>query len=131
MQGSEPGWERYVGYSSLGYIVPASKADHEPTITVSTVRMTTSSVIDRVRFMKVDVQGGGLGALQSGGKAIAEGRIGMTFVEFNGAVGVMAYIAAAGSKMFDSEYLLIVNEDDADLRAWHTFRASRLSDGRP
>ena len=130
MQGSEPGWENYVGYSSAGYIVPGLEG--RPQNDDHRANRPNDDIVgnDHVRFMNVDVQGGGLGAMQSATKAIADGRVGMTFVEFNGAVDVMAYVVAAGFEVFDSEYLLITNEDDADLRAWHAFRASGLSDGR-
>jgi FkbM family methyltransferase len=128
VQGHEPGWGHLVGYSSLGYIVDADHTGDGTTLTVPTVRVDDVVGSRHVRFMKVDVQGGELGVLQSASQCLAEDRMDVMFVEFGGDLGVLDHIIGSGFEVFDSEYLLIV-KPDADLGAWDTFYESNLSTG--
>jgi FkbM family methyltransferase len=126
--GTEPGWERFVGYSSLGFVVP-DRGGSDETIEVATARIDDH--VDRAgaRFMKIDVQGGELGVLRSAQRSLLDGRIDIMFVEFAGETDVLGYIHAMGFEVFDSEYLLITNEHP-DFAAWDVFRESTLSTGR-
>jgi FkbM family methyltransferase len=129
VSGTEPGWEKYVGYSSLGYIVNPSHADPDATIMVPTARIDDYVGIDGARFMKMDVQGGELGVLKSARSSLEQRRIDVLFVEFNGNRDVLSYILEMGFEVYDSEYLLIT-KDDPDLSQWDTFRSGTLSTGR-
>lgn len=127
--GSEPGWERMVGYSSLGFVVDPDAAVPESTITVPTARIDDYVEPAGVRFLKIDVQGGELGVLESARRSLRERLIDILFVEFAGEIELVRFIIDHGFDVFDSEYLLIPNESP-DLSAWHTFRSSTLSTGR-
>jgi FkbM family methyltransferase len=128
--GSEPGWERFAGYSSAGHIVDDDAAtDDGRTIVVPTVRLDDRIGGRHVRFLKVDVQGGELGVLRSAARCLVDSRVDVMFVEFGGDWSLLSYILASGFDVFDSEYLVIADEPP-DPQSWRTFRTGDLSVGR-
>jgi FkbM family methyltransferase len=127
--GSEKNWEKMVGYSSAGFLVEDDDKRGEKSIAVDTVRIDDVVGNEHVRFMKIDVQGGELGVLQSAERAISEGRIDFMFVEFAGERDVLKHLLDRGMQIFDSEYLLIPKTSKADFSNWEIFRDLTLSSG--
>lgn len=107
VQGTEPGWERMRGYSSLGYLAEAPKGRESDYIQVRTVTIDEIVGSRHVRFMKVDIQGGELGLLKGASCALSQGRIDVMFMEFTGQEAVLGYLLQFPVSIFDSHYMIV------------------------
>lgn len=104
VQGSEPGWERLKGYSSLGFLAPAgARSGMTATPTVPVVRLD-DEIREPVRFLKIDIQGGEHRMLLGAERLIATHGIDMMYVEFGGDIAVLRFLARHGYVIFDSVY---------------------------
>lgn len=106
VQGHEKGWGKRPGYSSTGMLIPAAEAAGKPGEKVFTVDVCSiDRVVDeRVRLMKIDVQGGEGAVLRGARKLIDRGLVDMLFVEFQGEEDVIAFANAHDYAIFDIEY---------------------------
>ena len=136
--GSEAGWEKMTGYSSVGKLVEGTRPESGEIIQVDTVRIDDVIGEDAVRFMKIDVQGGELSVLQSAQQAMAEGRIDMMLLEYSGDQGIVDFLGRYAPRIYDSDYLLVPTPKRrwyglkrlAELRNWSVIDEARLSTGR-
>ena len=104
VQGTEPGWEDLKGYSSLGFLAPAHRFNGRgEAITVPVARLD-DEIHQRVRFLKIDIQGGEYRLLKGAEALIARHGIDVMFVEFNGDINVLRFLARRGYVIFDSVY---------------------------
>lgn len=106
VQGHEKGWGKRVGYSSTGMLIPEAEAAGKPGDKVFSVDVCTldSQVDERVRLLKIDVQGGEGAVLRGAQRLISRGLIDMMFVEFQGEADVVEFADANGFEVFDIEY---------------------------
>lgn len=130
VQGSEGRWAKMPGYSSVGRIL--TKQDDErlsSSIQVEACSIDEMFPTEVITFLKIDVQGGEENVLRGAEKALAEGRIGVIFIEFSGQRPVLNLLS--GFEIYDGEYLIIPNNDLEPLKDdWDLFRERRLSTGR-
>jgi FkbM family methyltransferase len=143
VSGSEKGWEALAGYSSGGFLVTDKDERAERSITVDTVGIDETIGERRVRFMKIDVQGGELDVLRSAKRAIAEKRIDLMVVEFTGDRNLLTHLFDCRMRLFDLEYTLIPRKPRkrfswkallrgtrrADLSNWDVVGGGTLSNG--
>ncbi|MGQ0593072.1 MAG: FkbM family methyltransferase [Gammaproteobacteria bacterium] len=147
VSGSEPGWEKFAGCSSLGYLTPDPTArarswrsafswrtNKPPKLRGQTIRVEMipidAVVSERVRFMKIDVQGGELGVLKSAAGTMTRHGIDMLFVEFLGEFPVAKFLADRGYAIYDHLYSVLPKSADADTSRWTKVSEGRLSTGR-
>ncbi len=125
VQGNEPDWEEFAGYSSVGYLatrfgIDALKrmiraglgANDGPPSRASSSRMRVkTTTIDAefpgrtIDFMKVDTQGAE-GKVLSGAKNLLKaGDISLLYVEWVGAKDVLEILFDCGYTIFDSLYV--------------------------
>ncbi|MCE9650914.1 MAG: FkbM family methyltransferase [Parvibaculum sp.] len=121
-------WEE--GYSSLGYIVRGGVYDQTRTIMVQTISVDEAIDNQRVRFMKVDVQGGEIAVLRSASRAFSEQRIDIIHLEFSGERDVFDFVRSHGFVIFDSQYILLPLREPADLSNWDIVEPVKLSTGQ-
>lgn len=117
------------GYSSLGHIVRDAKSDASRTVNVSTISVDEAIDGERVRFMKVDVQGGEMSVLRSAKSALEEQRIDIMHLEYSGEKDVLEAVFSYGYVVFDSQYILLPLNEKADLSNWEVVEPVKLSTG--
>ena len=141
--GSEKGWEKFAGYSSAGSLIGDDYGRESESISVSTVGIDDTIGDRHVRFVKIDVQGGEIGVLQSAERAISEHRIDFMLVEFTGHVKLLEYLLERRMTLFDAAYTLVPKRrrsrfswkamlygtDRADLTNWDISGTGTLSTG--
>lgn len=132
VSGVEPGWERFPGYSSLGYIEnealekPPKKGSSRVTVTATRL----DSVVKKpVGFMKVDVQGGEYEVLQGSEALIKDYGVDIFFIEYGGQSEILEFLAARGYVLFDTPYLVIPSNVDQVLGDWRAVKTLQLSTG--
>jgi len=140
--GAEKGWEEFAGYSSGG-VLTGENDEPSMQVVVDTVRIDDAIGDKHVRFMKIDVQGGEVGVLQSAERAISEHRIDFMLVEFTGHVELLEYLLKRKMKLFDAAYTLVpkrprsrfswkamlYGRNRADLTNWDISGSGTLSTG--
>lgn len=112
------------GYSSVGYLVE-KPADND--LSVESVR--ADSFISEVDFVKLDLQGGELCALQGMGGFLD--RVSLMWVEYSGQKGLLDYLDR-NFVLFDTEYFFFGSPSDEARAAFHVSRENvMLSTNRP
>lgn len=132
VQGSEKGWQRRAGYSSTGMLIPQEEAVGKPGEKVFSVDVSALDTLvdERVRFLKIDVQGGEGAVLRGARKLFDRGLIDMLFVEFQGEEDVVQFADEHGYVIFDIEYNAIpVGVQPAQLGFKPGYRELPLSNG--
>jgi FkbM family methyltransferase len=85
LKGTEKYWEGYEGYSSNGMLIPVSDPRfHDSKASDISVCTVHSAVDERVRFMKIDVQGAEAAVIEGAQRTIKEHGIDVIYVEFEG-----------------------------------------------
>jgi FkbM family methyltransferase len=128
VKGTEPGWEKMVGYSSLGRIVDDAhpRAGDAPSMLACRL---DDEVDEHVRFCKIDVQGGELGVFLGAERLIASHGVDVFFVEFNGEEEILQFLFSRGYIFFDSMYLLVAKKRKPDPSCWGALCPVKLSTG--
>lgn len=122
-----PGWEELEGYSSIGYLVPENAATDTIDVDVTTIDEVAS---ERVRFLKIDVQGGELEVLRGAALTIEKHGIDLMLVEYSGQIGVIEFLIERGYRLFDTQYLLVPrNGAEPDSADWSDLEDVALSTG--
>ena len=109
VKGTEKNWQRLIGYSSIGHLIPLEKIGRYESERTSTVDVCCIDeyVTEHVLFMKMDVQGAEFEVLQGAKETIKNHGISVIYVEFSGDLRVLEFISELGYVIFDAKYLLI------------------------
>lgn len=128
--GSEPGWEKRIGYSSGGYLAEEANTinPEDSIIQVECVRLD-DEVIGSPMFLKIDVQGGELGVLKGAKRLISDG-LPVIYCEYSGQEGVLEFLFEHNYVVFDQEYLIVPRTADDTLDDWDIHHEKFLSSGR-
>ncbi|MGB3492754.1 MAG: FkbM family methyltransferase [Elainellaceae cyanobacterium] len=139
VKGSETGWEKRVGYSSTGFLTEGNACEAFQSNRPGTQDFTVDTIAiddlidEHVDFMKIDVQGGEYEVLKGCQKTITHHGIDIIYIEFDGDRRILEYLTTLGYTIFDSDYLLILKDDDiAPLQqiGFYDFEVLNLSVGR-
>ncbi len=122
VQGTEPRWEKYTGYSSVGFLssevddahpsIPSAEEARRPPPQQRLIVETTSidtefSVGEPIDFMKIDVQGGETRVLLGADGMLRTRRINLLYIEWSGDPGVVRALGHHGYRIYDSTYMAI------------------------
>lgn len=154
--GSEPGWENFSGYSSVGYLasrpkswigmvrraaVTLARGSRGPSRRPAEARLKVqTTTVDRefptevLDFVKIDVQGSEEKVLRGAKSALAAHRIGVLYVEWSGEAPVIEHLENAGYVIYDSTYLVIPVGGSAksfEQLGFAKIQDVQLSTGRP
>jgi FkbM family methyltransferase len=129
VQGAEPGWEDYKGYSSLGFIVGEQPPRTGATIQVPAVRLDTE-IKEHVRFCKIDVQGGETAVLEGADALIRTQGVDMFYIEFGGEDSILDFLQERDYVFFDHLYLLVATRKQPDPADWRIEAPVKLSTGK-
>lgn len=127
--GKEPGWENYVGYSSLGHIVNENSPKANSSIKVPAV-MLDDLVTEHVRFCKMDIQGGEESALLGAEKLIRNHGVDIFYIEFGGEETILSFLQERGYVFFDNVYLLVGTRNKPSQEQWKIVRPVAISTGK-
>lgn len=120
VQGTEPRWENYAGYSSIGRLspevddahssIPSAEGARRPPPQQRLIVETTSidtefSVGEPIDFMKIDVQGGEARVLLGADGMLRTRRINLLYIEWSGDPGVVQALGQHGYRIYDSTYM--------------------------
>jgi FkbM family methyltransferase len=114
VQGTEAGWEKYKGYSSVGFLSCASKIkeEHYPNgkkIRVDTVTMDSEFVNKKINFVKIDVQGAETKVLLGAKQLLHENKIDVLYIEWTGESEVIDILINNNYIIYDSTYIVVPN----------------------
>ncbi|MEM7113628.1 MAG: FkbM family methyltransferase, partial [Chloroflexota bacterium] len=139
VQGTEPGWEQFVGYSSVGFLSSTStvtapkiivKAERylkswirsiynilrnrprHQALKVETTTIDTEFPNDTIDFMKIDVQGAEENVLLGAHTMLQENRIRILYIEWSGEQEIIEILTRYGYEIYDSTYLVGPKIDD-------------------
>ena len=122
VQGTEPGWREYAGYSSVGFLT----SGYGPRYLKSTFKRLLGAVLNRPRprvlkvetttidsefpkqtidFMKIDVQGAEAQVLYGAEAALEANRIRVMYIEWSGERAVVELLNALDYQVYDSTYV--------------------------
>ena len=122
VQGTEPRWEKYAGYSSVGFLSPevddahpsipsaegAPRPPPQQKLIVETTSIDTEfSLGEPIDFMKIDVQGGETRVLLGADGMLRTRRINILYIEWSGDPGVVRALGHHGYRIYDSTYMAI------------------------
>lgn len=119
VQGSEPGWEKLTGYSSVGFIQPLSlkrrlkdvvkKALHRDkpaqVLDVSSTTIDLELPGEHIDYMKIDVQGAEASVLRGARRLLDAGEVGILYIEWSGANEEVDFLEERGYTIYDSVYV--------------------------
>lgn len=132
VQGNEPGWNEFAGYSSVGHLSPVAdinergfilnsrkylksmkrsiinnifKRDRREMIKVETTTIDTEFKNKEIDFMKIDVQGAEEKVLLGALNMLQSNRIHMMYIEWSGEQKVVELLANNGYQIYDSTYI--------------------------
>lgn len=129
VRGTEPGWESYAGYSSLGHIVEENSQNVSSSIKVPSVRLD-EIISEHVRFCKIDVQGGEARVLRGADEVIRKWGVDVFYVEFGGEESILEYLEGHGYVFFDNAYLLVATRSAPSEEQWIIEKSVALSTGK-
>jgi FkbM family methyltransferase len=110
---SDWGKKGYAGYSSVGYLTARPRPD-QMQIEVECMRADDVVPADRrVGFIKLDLQGGEMAALQGMPRLL--GQTDLMWVEYTGQANLIEFLEDSGFLIFDTEYFGMGTIDD-DIR---------------
>lgn len=118
------------GTSFVGKLVGDQDAD-DSCIQVPVVRLDgvlKDRNIEKVDFLKLDLQGGELNALKGMGSMVET--VKLMWVEYSGQEGLFQLLADSGFTMFDTEYLFVGKPNESVSELFEISRAGRNSIGR-
>ena len=130
VQGDEPDWQNYTGYSSLGHVVGGEDKNYAKSLEVKCYALD-DMVSDHVRFCKIDIQGGEKKALEGGARLIREGKVDLFLIEFSGEGDILGMLADANYVFVDCKYLLVCTRSRPCITHWASLEPLKLSTGVP
>jgi FkbM family methyltransferase len=128
VQGTEKGWEKHAGYSSVGFLSSSTnggngrahrslqwvrrqilrRAFRRPppqTLAVDTTSIDAEFAGEKIDFMKVDVQGGEAEVLKGADSMLSAGRINVLYIEWSGDPRVIESLSRHNYWICDSTYV--------------------------
>lgn len=117
VEGTEPGWENFAGYSSVGYLSSLSRVnkEHYPngkTFQVDTVTMDSEFVSKHIDFAKIDVQGAETKVLLGAKQLLHENKIDVMYIEWSGESEIIDILSNSNYITYDSTYMVVPNVYD-------------------
>ena len=133
VQGTEPGWEKYAGYSSVGFLSDIKKVNtlglisqakrfvksrikfvnnflhnrpHSRLLKVQTTTIDKEFSNEKIDFMKIDVQGAEAKVLTGALNVLKENRISVLYIEWSGEQEVVDILYDCGYEIYDSTYIV-------------------------
>lgn len=132
VQGTEEGWEKFPGYSSVGYVdgrpnlsrtlrtlakrltARGSKSLPQQKIAVemTTIDAEFQTVGESIDFMKIDVQSGEYDVLIGSSEMLRRGMINVMYIEWGGDPKIVQLLNSNGYRIYDSTYMAFPKIDD-------------------
>jgi FkbM family methyltransferase len=118
VKGNEPGWEKFTGYSSLGYLAPSGDKVIEtsksgiPTKTEEQRLKVETTSIDYefagkvIDFMKIDVQGSEAKVLAGAQSLLRRNSIKCFYLEWSGEHEIIRILEEYNYRIYDSLYVV-------------------------
>jgi hypothetical protein len=101
---SEWGRSGMAGYSSVGYLAPGAAASEKDLVVQCVAGDDAVGDPTTIGFVKLDLQGGELGALQGMQRMLPHVRL--MWVEFTFQPGLIEFLGDHGFTVYDTEYLM-------------------------
>ena len=151
VDGTEPGWQKYVGYSSVGFLASGAEPRYWKRILLKALgavlgrprprflEVETTSIDlelpgETIDFIKIDVQGAEAQVLRGAEVALAAGRIHLLYIEWAGEEEVPEILSGHGYQIYDSTYVAGARVRDPkpfeDI-GFHCLGEIALSTGKP
>jgi FkbM family methyltransferase len=128
VSGSESRWERFAGYSSVGFLpatgaalirqvardllAPLRRRPRAGRIRVETTTLDACFPVEHLDFVKIDVQGAERRVLAGAENLLREGRVGAIYLEWSGDAAVERTLERHGFLLYDSTYVGQAPEGD-------------------
>lgn len=125
VQGSEPGWEDKVGYSSGSRLAQGAKAAN--TMDVECVSLDEICP-EHISFLKIDVQGTESDVLESAREHFDESRVDMCYVEMDGDQSILDFFVRYGFYIYSTPTLLPLAQPNESGR-FETVIVKNMSNG--
>jgi FkbM family methyltransferase len=135
------GWERFEGYSSVGYLSRRRGLMHRALrgmlsmlrgrpsgrrLSVDTTTIDTEFPAGPIAFVKIDVQGAEPQVLRGAARALADRRIDLLYIEWSGDPAVVQALEEPGYAIYDSLY--VVGPKNADVGAFERIGFIHVAD---
>lgn len=135
------GWERFVGYSSVGFLSRRRSRIHRALremlsalrgrpprgrLSVATTTVDTEFPAEPIGFVKIDVQGAEPQVLRGAARALADRRIDLLYVEWSGDAEVVRALEEPGYAIYDSLY--VAGPRDPDVAAFERIGFTHVAD---
>ena len=125
---SEWGRAGLVGYSSVGYLAPGPAMSDKDLVVPCVAADDVVGDTSNVGFIKLDLQGGELGALQGMRRILPNVRL--MWVEFTMQPGLLQFLGCQGFTIYDTEYMMFGEPTSEASRVFDvTHKGVRLSTG--
>lgn len=129
VNGSEPGWEKFKGYSSLGYIIQSGTSGSNQPLKVPVLSLD-AVVNEHVRLCKIDVQGGETKVVLGAKGLIERHGVDIFYIEFSGREeAILEFLHERGYSFFDSRYLLVSTRNLPNGDCWNITGPVNISTG--
>ena len=111
VSGSEPGWEDYKGYSSVGYLESVSTNSQATAIKVPVTTLDEEFIGQKISFCKIDTQGAELRVLMGAELLLGKHLIDMLYMEWSGDTATCEYLLNKGYMIYDSIYTAVAKQE--------------------
>ena len=130
VQGNEPNWQDYKGYSSVGFLSTYSpittfllskfsnlygsllKRQPPKVLEVDTTTVDEEFPNEVIDYLKIDVQGAEEEVLLGAIKALKDNRIHVLYIEWTGEEEIVGILSDCGYKIYDSTYIAVPKTPD-------------------
>lgn len=149
--GTEPGWEKYIGYSSVGFLsystyksikqrlkheirkalsiaLHGSKKLESKKIRVKTTTIDSMFSEEEIDFIKIDVQGAEYRVLLGASNMLGRNKIGILYIEWTGERDVIELLTEYNYDIYDSIYVGFARCGDHRLFEKNGFKIIRKID---
>jgi len=114
VEGTEKGWEKHKGYSSVGFLSCVSKIKEEnypngQKFKVDTVTLDSEFPDRNISFLKIDVQGAEEKVLKGAEKLLKENKVDILYIEWTGEAEITDLLVKNNYILFDSTYMTVPN----------------------
>lgn len=121
-------WKGMDGYSSVGQLVEDTHPNAAAAIEVETCRLD-DLVHERVRFLKIDVQGAEYDLLDGARTLFDRHGVDLVYIEFSGDKRILDFLAERQYAFFDTEYQIVLSRIEREAHHWKIARQGNVSTG--